>query len=1655
MKKSALLFFIFLSVSCFAQFSKTHYIPPITCALDNNGIARDHYLYISTPSAKDVTVKIIEIGGATITKTVNSTTPIRHDIGNGSDTQLITPKTKIGKFSNKGYIIEAEDLVYVSSRVNAGSSNGTTYNQGGGIVSKGISALGKEFRIAGMMNQTDLLTLNFASILATENNTNITISNIPNGTALSDGTIFNGPLKIGLNRNESYVIAFENTPISNSAKMNGGLIESDKPIAVNCGSFTGTNDTGGRDIGFDQIVPFEKTGTEYIFVQGKGTTNMERIFLIAHKDNTQIFLPDPITGILTLFGTFNKGEYANIKGNSFINGGLYIQTTEPVFAYQSIGGSTSNANQNMFFVPPLNCSTPREVNNIPQVEYIGNIPFTTGSTLNIVTKTGAAVTVYKNGTPISAGSPTGIIGNTGFERYAVTGLTGNIAVKSTAEVYVSYMGTSGAATYGGYYSGFDLKPEVVSDKISLVNSSCIPNVILKINTLSSYDSFQWYFNDVAIDPIQHPDAITNTYTPTAPGYYFVKGAISGCPSNGFVSSDIIPVSSCPTNMDNDKANDNIDVDNDNDGITNCTESYGNQNVAISNSSSGTIAVGTYSNPFTGAVTTSGTGLPIGTFTGNTDGSFITEVPAGKGNSVTYKMDFAQPISLGLEYITTANTTDLLNADAEYVVNSDIDKTITVLNPDNQLLIDTNYDGVYESGVTQFSSFEIRFRLNATIPLAAGSGTFQFLTYLANSISFTHKNLSDTNPNKATLKFFAVCIPKDSDGDGIADQLDLDSDNDGIPDNIEAQANNSVALSNADTNLDGLDNTFEPGFSPIDTDADGIPDYLDLDSDNDGILDSVETGIDSDSDGIRNYRDLDSDNDVCSDVIEAGFTDPDGDGKFGNSPLIIDAKGLVIGAPYTIPNPNYTTAAPISITTQPIITPTCELQNATITLIDNGGNSYQWQLSIDGISWNTILNNTTYAGVTTNTLAITSVTNAMNGYKYRVQLNKTGNSCGLTSAETTLTVYVLPVVNDITIIQCDDDLDAVTSFNLTVKNNVISSNYANETFTYYTSLAGANTANPDELISNPLAFVNTTPSAMPVWARVLNTNGCFRVAQLNLKVLATKIPSIFNIILPPECDDFLDTNGLNNANNNKRDGVSYFDLSSTKPTIKALLPSTEVYNINYYRNEADAKAELNVITDISNYRNIGYPNTQNIWVRVDSDTDNDCYGLGPFVTLNIEALPIANPVTFSRQCDDDQDGKFPFDTSALESTLLNGQTNVTVTYFDQVNNPLPSPFPATFLTASQTIKAVVTNNNTSLKCFDETAIQFIVDDLPEAFAVPASLTTTCDDELDPLLQDGKYAFDTSTFQTTILNGQTGMTVNYFDMNGNSLPSPLPNPFITGTQNVSVVVENPINTTCVATLILPFIVNPLPKIKLNTNGSEDELVCSNIPSFFVQLNAGIQDGSTTSNYSYIWSKDRSILTGKTNSTLDVNTEGDYSVKVSNSSGCSRIRNIKVTASNIATIQTIEIIDMTDINTVTVKVTGPGSYEYSLDESSGYFQDSNFFNNVPAGIHEVFINDKNGCGPISRIIAVIGIPKFFTPNNDGYNDYWSPKGVNSNFNSKSTIYIFDRYGKLLKQWIPSSNTGWDGTFNGTPLPSDDYWFTIKLEDGRVAKGHFSLKR
>ena len=81
--------------------------------------------------------------------------------------------------------------------------------------------------------------------------------------------------------------------------------------------------------------------------------------------------------------------------------------------------------------------------------------------------------------------------------------------------------------------------------------------------------------------------------------------------------------------------------------------------------------------------------------------------------------------------------------------------------------------------------------------------------------------------------------------------------------------------------------------------------------------------------------------------------------------------------------------------------------------------------------------------------------------------------------------------------------------------------------------------------------------------------------------------------------------------------------------------------------------------------------------------------------------------------------------------------------------------------------------------------------------------------------------------------------------------------------------------------------------------------------------------------------------------------------------------------------------------------------------------------------------------------------TPNNDGYFDTWHITGVETL--PGTMVYIYDRYGKLLKT-LTSTSRGWDGTYNNALMPASDYWFVADVKKDDIefqVKGHFTLRR
>jgi gliding motility-associated-like protein len=155
--------------------------------------------------------------------------------------------------------------------------------------------------------------------------------------------------------------------------------------------------------------------------------------------------------------------------------------------------------------------------------------------------------------------------------------------------------------------------------------------------------------------------------------------------------------------------------------------------------------------------------------------------------------------------------------------------------------------------------------------------------------------------------------------------------------------------------------------------------------------------------------------------------------------------------------------------------------------------------------------------------------------------------------------------------------------------------------------------------------------------------------------------------------------------------------------------------------------------------------------------------------------------------------------------------------------------------------------------------------------------------------------------------------------------------------------------------------------------------------------------------------------------------------------------------ATINTIKI-NGEDIKWYTAITAGTNLSESTPLETGVTYYASQTINNceserTPIAI-QIFEATTSQC---INFVDALPYPKFFTPNNDGFNETWTIDFIYLEPNS--TIRIFDRYGKFIKEL--SANTSWDGNYLNQPLPSTDYWFLVKRLNGAEFKGHFSLKR
>jgi gliding motility-associated-like protein len=591
----------------------------------------------------------------------------------------------------------------------------------------------------------------------------------------------------------------------------------------------------------------------------------------------------------------------------------------------------------------------------------------------------------------------------------------------------------------------------------------------------------------------------------------------------------------------------------------------------------------------------------------------------------------------------------------------------------------------------------------------------------------------------------------------------------------------------------------------------------------------------------------------------------------------------------------------------------------------------------------------------------------------------------------------------------------------------------------------------------------------------NNNNCSGTGELYLKT--NTVPEAENVPDLELCDDAIDGDGTNGI-------VAYFNLESQTASILGNQNPAN-FTVSYHLSAADANSGNDAQTS-------PFANTtrdlQTIFVRVTNNATG-CFTDHTSFNVIVNAIPIANFVADLEVCDESSDGSArngfsqAIDLESQTAGILGTQdaTIHAVTYHRSLadaqngNNPLISPY-SNITPNRETIYIRIINKNT--QCVNGIS-NFDVIINPEPTFETISNLSECDtnddfDDANGIIQtidlDGKIPEILGASQDP---DDFNVTFHYSRANATSGTSAISSPYenSSATETIFVRIQNK-KTGCVNDdAFFELIINPLPDFTVTT----PQILClNNLP-----LNISAKNARAV--YSYDWRDQNGNSLGNLNN-INITTSGSYTVTATTTNGtnCTRSETIVITESNIATLEPsfVTIIDESNnigsqnnlsisIDTITNDL-GPGDYQFAIintDDTSRIpfsgFQDEPLFENIEGGIYQIIVNDKNGCSPdTTLLVSVIQFPKFFTPNGDGQNDTWVVKGANKDFYPNSSINIFNRYGKLVAQ-IPIDSQGWNGTYGGKTLSSDDYWFNITLIPADTSKptinkkGNFSLLR
>ena len=448
---------LFIAFNSGAQYSKVHYLPP---TYNQNSSIQFSTITVTTLVDDPFDVSITNASGtySNILSGLSKTNPITITLPKGDNDGIF--KGSEGKtnivLNSEGFILNADEHFF-TSQIHSVS------NQAAVIAPKGSAGLGTEFYSGHMYSQggNKGVRSHFISVIASEDNTTVTFDNQTINWEGQPKTF-----SAFLNRGESYVVAapfdyIDALTVSDKFNaFNGTHVTSDKPIAMNSGSFLASySNSGQQDAGVDQIVPVDQLNNEFILVKGQSTNDLiETAMIIASEDNTEVY----VNGSSTSAYILNKGEYAFITGDNYENSTMHIKTSNPTMVYQNLSGSNSYATLGMVFVPGLMEDASRSV-LISGANSIGSI------SIYIVAKKGEAVTI--NDVEIES-MPIENPGNSEWVSYRIVPAdinslycnSGNscankdadadFLIESTGPINAAISMVSGVVGAAGYFSGF-------------------------------------------------------------------------------------------------------------------------------------------------------------------------------------------------------------------------------------------------------------------------------------------------------------------------------------------------------------------------------------------------------------------------------------------------------------------------------------------------------------------------------------------------------------------------------------------------------------------------------------------------------------------------------------------------------------------------------------------------------------------------------------------------------------------------------------------------------------------------------------------------------------------------------------------------------------------------------------------------------------------------------------------------------------------------------------------------------------------------------------------------------------------------------------------------------------------------------------------------